>query len=385
MKRAISGHLAVATAARLCKVDVVAAYPITPQSEIVHYLARFKANGEMECEYISVESEHSALSALIGASAVGARTFTASAGPGVALFHELLWCASGMRCPIVIPITNRSYSAPISIWSDHEDAIAQRDSGCVQLFCESNQEAFDTTIQAFKIAEDKRVLLPVLVNLDGFILSHIIEPVELLSQEDIDGFLPPFNPEYTLDPDRPMTFGPIAPPYVYMELKYQQEEAMRNALDVFKEVDKGYGERFGRRYGVFEEYRTEDAEVVLMTIGSITTTARNVVNQMRDKGEKVGLIKLKLYRPFPKEEIKRVLVKFPIVGIVDKNIGFGLGGAVFYEVRSTLYGLDGAPHVLGFIVGLGGRDVTEEHFEYMFKKLLKREIKEEIEWIGVRR
>jgi pyruvate ferredoxin oxidoreductase alpha subunit len=290
-----------------------------------------------------------------------------------------------MRCPIVIPITNRSYSAPISIWSDHEDAIAQRDSGCVQFFCESNQEAFDTIIQAFKIAEDPRVRLPVLVSLDGFILSHIVEPVELLEKEQVQEFLPPYRPEHTLHPDRPMTFGPIAPPYVYMELKYQQENAMEEALEVAKQVDREYKEKFGRGYGIFEEYRTEDAEVVLMTMGSITTTARGVVNKLKEKGRKVGLIKLKLYRPFPKEELKALLTKFPTVGVVDKNIGFGSGGAVFHEVRSALYDVDRRPTVLGFVVGLGGRDVTEEHFHYMYEKLLKGEIEEEIEWVGVRR
>jgi pyruvate ferredoxin oxidoreductase alpha subunit len=285
----------------------------------------------------------------------------------------------------VIPITNRSYSAPISIWSDHEDAIAQRDSGCVQLFCESNQEAFDTIIQAFKIAEDPKVMLPVLVSLDGFILSHIIEPVELIEKEQVQEFLPSYTPKYTLNPDAPMTFGPIAPPYVYMELKYQQEEAMNNALEVVKQVDGEYGEKFGRSYGIVEGYKTEDADVVLLTMGSITTTARGVVMQLRERGEKVGLIKLKLYRPFPKEELKTLLTKFRIIGVVDKNVGFGSGGAVFHEVRSALYGTNSQPHVLGFVVGLGGRDVTEEHFHYMFKKMLRGEIKEEIEWVGLRR
>jgi pyruvate ferredoxin oxidoreductase alpha subunit len=380
----MSGHLAVAIAAKLCDVDVVAAYPVTPQSEIVHYLAEFKANGQMDCECLAVESEHSALSALVGASAAGARTFTASAGPGIALLHEILWCASGMRLPIVIAVTNRSYSAPLSIWSDHEDVIAQRDSGCIQLFCESNQEVFDTVVQAFKIAEDSGVLLPVLVSMDGFILSHVVEPVEVPGEEDVREFLEPYIPKYRLNPDDPITFGPVAPPYVYMELKYQQEEAMNKALDVIKRVDREYGEKFGRRYDVMEEYKTDDADAVILTMGAITTTARGVVNRLREKAQKVGLIKLKLYRPFPKEELINVLTKFDTIGVVDKNIGFGSGGALFHEVRSALYGKNG-PRVLGFITGLGGRDVTEDQIEYMLKKTLKGEIKEEVEWVGLRK
>jgi len=378
----MTGHMAVATAVKNSSVDVVAAYPITPQSEIVEIIAKFIADGEMDCEYIPVESEHSALSAVIGASACGVRTFTASCGPGVALFHELIPCASGLRLPIVTAITNRSYSAPISIWSDHIDALAQRDSGAIQMFCESNQEAHDSVIMAYKICENKNVLLPAMVSLDGFILSHTVEPVNPLDNETIECFLPELDLEYKLDPESPYTLGPVGGPNIYMELKYQQEQAMENARIVMEKTFKEFEELTGRKYEFIEEYRTEDAEIVILTMGAITTTARFIVDELRKEGKKVGLIKLKVFRPFPKEELKKILSRFEKIGVIDKNISFGSGGIVAHEVKSCLYDLDSKPIVKNFIVGLGGRDVTYDDFRTIFR-LLEDNNPKEITWIGV--
>ncbi|MEN4017379.1 MAG: pyruvate ferredoxin oxidoreductase [Methanobacterium sp.] len=378
----MTGHMAVATAVKNSSVDVVAGYPITPQSEIVELIAKFIADGKMDCEYIPVESEHSALSALIGAGACGVRTFTASCGPGVALFHELIPCAAGLRLPIVTAITNRSYSAPISIWSDHTDALAQRDSGAIQMFCESNQEAHDSTIMAYKVCENKNVLLPSLVSLDGFILSHVVEAVNPLNNETVESFLPELDLEYVLDSENPYTLGPVAVPDVYMEFKYQQEMAMDNAMEVIKKTFKEFEKLTGRKYDLIEEYQTDDAETVILTIGAITTTARLIVDELRKKGKKVGLIKLKVFRPFPKEELKKILSGFEKVGVIDKNISFGSGGIVAHEVKSCLYDLEDKPTVKNFIVGLGGRDVTYDDFRAIFK-LLEDSNSKEITWIGV--
>lgn len=385
----ISGNVAIAHAVRLADVDVVSAYPITPQTTVVEKLSEFVAEGLLDAEFIKVESEHSALSACIGASAAGSRAYTSTCGPGLALMHELLWVASGLRLPIVMSVINRSYSAPISIWSDHCDSLAQRDSGWVQIYCEDCQEAFDTTLQAFKIAENEQVLLPVMVGYDGYILSHLVEPVEILNEEEVKLFLPPYKPRHILTPDNPVTMGPIAFPSHYFEFKRQQEEAMVKAKKVITEVGDEYGKLFGRRCRHIEKYRVEDAEVLLLTMGSITGTARLVIDKLRKRGKAVGLIKLRTFRPFPTEEIKEAARNSKVLAVVDKNISFGApGGIVQVEVRSALYKEGDSPHVMGFITGLGGRDVTMDHFLTMAEKALKvaetDKLEKDIEYIGVR-
>jgi len=357
-KEVIECSHAIAEAARLCKPSVIAAYPITPQTHIVEKLAEFVNNGILNAEYINVESEHSAMSACVGAQATGVRTFTATNSQGMALMSEIMFVASGMRLPIVMAVANRALSSPINIWNDQSDTIAQRDSGWVQLYCESSQEAFDTTIQAYKIAE--KVLLPVMVCVDGFTLSHVWENVELLEQIDIDGFLPKYNPKNKLDVEKPLTMGPIGMPNSYMYFKKQQHEAMIKSIDVIKETNSLFSKKFKRKYGngLVETYRMDDADYALACMGSICGTARVVVDDMRKKGKKVGLIKIKCFRPFPSQEIINSCKKLKGLAVVDRDISFGNSGAVFTEVKASLNNKD--IKINNFIAGLGGRDVTKE-------------------------
>jgi len=381
---------AVAEAVKLVDVDVVSAYPITPQTHIVERLAELIANGELDAEYINVESEHSALSACVGASAAGARTFTASNSQGLALMHEILYVASGCRLPIVLAIVNRALSAPINIWCDHQDSLGARDTGCVQVYVEDGQEAFDSTLQAFKVAEDQRVLLPFMVCLDGFILSHVIESVNLLDEEEIKGFIKSkMKPKYRLDPDKPISMGVVGGPDIYSEFRRQQEEAMRNAKKVILEVDEEFGKLYGRRYGFFDSYRIKDADVILLTMGSMTGTARVAVDKLRENGKKVGILKVRVFRPFPYREICDAVKGAKVLATVDRNIEPGaFGGVLFTEVRSALHKYEEGPHVVGFITGLGGRDVTVSNFMTMAEKALRvaetGKIERVYEFIGLR-
>lgn len=381
---------AVAEAVKLADVDVVSAYPITPQTHIVETLAKMVANGELDAEYINVESEHSALSACVGASAAGARVFTATSSQGLALMHEILYVASGCRLPIVMAIVNRALSAPISIWCDHQDSLGARDSGWIQFYVEDGQEAFDTVLQAFKIAEDPEVLVPAMVCLDGFILSHLIESVTLSNREDAEKFLPPKRePKYALDPDKPITMGPVGMVNVYSEFRRQQVEAMKNAKRVIIKVDEEYGERFGRGYGLFGVYKIEDADVILVTMGSMSGTAKVAVGRLREQGKKVGLLRIRVFRPFPRREILEAVKDARVIAVVDRNVEPGVfGGVVFNEIKATLYSLDKRPLVIGFIAGLGGRDVTVDDFLAMADKALKGaetgEIERELKFVGVR-
>ncbi|MEK6976845.1 MAG: pyruvate synthase subunit PorA [Candidatus Hydrothermarchaeota archaeon] len=378
------GSRAVAEAVKLSDVKVIAAYPITPQTHIVEDLAEFIANGELKAEYIKVESEHSAMSACIGASATGARTFTATASQGLALMHELLFVASGMRLPIVMANANRALSAPLSIWNDQQDTISERDAGWIQLYVENGQEALDTTIQAFRIAEDRRVSLPTMVCLDGFVLTHTVEPVEVPSEEMVEKYIPPFKPSVFLDPQEPMTQGAFAEPPYYTEFRREQEETMRRALEVIREADREYGRLTGRSYGLLEEYNTEGAEVVLVTMGSVAGTIKEVIDALKVP---VGLIKLKAYRPLPKRELLEALKGAKVVGVLEKDVSVGLGeGALFSELKGLLYRAAERPKLLGFIAGLGGRDITPKDIEGVIakaRKALKEEI-EEVHWVGLK-
>jgi pyruvate ferredoxin oxidoreductase alpha subunit len=387
-KVGIEVSFAVAEAAKLADVDVVAAYPITPQTHIVEKLADFVANGELNAESIKVESEHSAMSACVGASAAGARVFTTTSSQGIALMHEMLFIASASRLPIVMGVANRALSAPVNIWCDHSDTIAERDSGWIQIYVADGQEAFDTTVQAFKIAEDSRVLLPVMVCIDGFSLSHVIEPIIMLDKEEVQKFLPPRKVLWSLDPDKPISISPVGSPEYFSEFRRQQEEAMSQAMPVIEEVDEEYGRLFGRKYGVMPGYRVDDAEMVLVTMGTITGTARVAVDALRKEGVKVGLVQLRVYRPFPTDEVRK-LAGAKVIAVCDRAFGPGaLGGAVFSEFRGALYPLKTRPHVLGFVLGLGGRDVRVEDFRTIVEKAGKASetgvIERDWEFIGVR-
>ncbi len=363
----ITGTSAAAEAARLCDVDVIAAYPITPQTTCVEKLAEFVANGELYAEYIKVESEHSAMSACIGASATGARAFTATASQGLALMHETLFQASGMRLPIVMMNANRALASPINIWNDQQDSISQRDTGWIQIYVEDNQETLDSIIQAYRIGEHEDVLLPVMVNLDGFVLTHTVEPVKIPDEKDVLDFVGIYEPKHAyLDPDRPITQGPVGVPEYYMEFKYEQEKAMERALKVIKEINEEFANKFGRKYGngLVEEYNLENAETVIVAMGSVCGTIKEVIDKLKEKGEEYGLLRIRTYRPFPIDDIKKSLKNCKNVCVLDKNITFGLNkGALFTDVVGYLKD----KKVSNYIVGLGGRDIKPEDIVDIFK------------------
>jgi pyruvate ferredoxin oxidoreductase alpha subunit len=360
--------LMVSEAVKLANVDVIAAYPITPQTHIVEHLSELVADGELDAEYICVESEHSAMSACAGSSAAGARTYTATASQGLQLMSEILYAAAPMRLPIVMTVANRTVSAPLTIWNDHSDIMANRDCGWIMIFVENGQEDFDQTICAFKIAEDRRVLLPVIVNMDGFILSHVIEPFEPVDRETVDKFLPTFNPIYTMHPDRPVTMGAFTMPEIFTETKMAHDVALRESEAVVKEVWEEWGKLTGRYYTAVEEYRTEDAETVFVTIGSFSELGMEVVDMMREKGKKVGLVKIRLFRPFPTADVVSALKKFKNVLVIERFLPLGaVCGPLAEEIKAAMYKLDGSPNIVDFVCGLSGRDVPPEEFFGMYE------------------
>jgi len=384
----IEVSVAVSDAAKLANADVVAAYPITPQTHIVEHLAELVADGELDAAYIPVESEHSAMSACLGASAVGARTFTATAGQGLELMHEVLYVASAMQLPVVMAVANRALSSPLSVWGDHSDVMSVRDTGWLQLFVENGQEAVDNTLCAFRIAEDHRVLLPIMVHLDGFYLSHMIEPIVFPEQSEVDDFIPPFAYPLPLDVDHPVTMGAFGPPVVYAETKKAQEVHLRSTKEVILECWDEFGKRFGRYYHPVESYRSEDARVLLLTMGSFSETAMTAVDKMRDEGRDVGLLKLRLWRPFPFEEIRQAVKGADVLIVLDRAISFGgPGGPVCSEIRSALYAEEKRPKVISFVGGLGGRDITVTGFEGIVSRgieISEKGSEEEFEIFGVR-
>lgn len=363
-KEGMEVSIAVSHAVKLARAEAVAAYPITPQTHIVEHLSSLVADGELDAEFITVESEHSALSACIGTSAAGARTFTATASQGLALMHEIIYITSAMRLPIVMVVANRALSAPLSIWNDHSDIMPERDSGWIQVFVNNGQEAFDHTICAFKIAEDHRVLLPIIVNLDGFILSHVVEALELLDQESVDRFLPPYQPLHRLDPANPVTMGAFAMPELFMEAKMAQHMALVKSYDPILEVWQEYGELTGRHYQPIEPYQTDGAKVLVLTMGSIGEIAELAVDELKAEGLPIGLLKLRLWRPFPFDDLRKAVDGADLLIIIDRSLSLGgIGGPVMAEVRSALYPLAEKPQILGYIVGLGGRDVPPPAFK----------------------
>jgi pyruvate ferredoxin oxidoreductase alpha subunit len=382
----LRGNESTAYAAKLARVKVIPAYPITPSTLFPEKISELIANGEMEAEFLPVESEHSALSAAIGAAATGVRAMTATASQGLALMHEVLFIASGMRMPIVMAIGNRALSAPVNIWADQQDTIAERDSGWIQFYAETNQEALDLTLIAFKVAENDKVLLPAMMGMDAFVLTHTMEPVNVPEQEDVDEFLGEKKINYpVLDPEKPATFGAFVFPEHYMDIRYSQFIAMEHARSVIDDVFNEFEKKFGRKYSKVSGFMVDDAEIVFVTMGSMTGTARETVRKLREKGEKVGLVKITVYRPFPKEEIVSLTKNAKVVAVVDRNISPGFAGAIFTETVASYNNEKKRPKIIDFIMGLGGRDVKIENYEQVYnlaKAALRGKFKE-INWIDV--
>jgi pyruvate ferredoxin oxidoreductase alpha subunit len=361
--------IAAAEAVKQANVDVVSAYPITPQTHVVEHLSDLVANGEMDAEFFCVESEHSALSVCVGSEAAGARSFTCTSSQGLALMSEITYIASGLRLPIVMILSNRTLSSPLSIWNDHSDVMSIRDCGWIQVFCENGQEVYDHVFIAYRLGEARNVLLPVIVNMDGFILSHVIEPIELIEQEKIDQFLPPYQPLHKLHPDRPITMGAFALPSIFTEAKKAQEVALLSSMPTILDTWKAYGDMTGRYYNPIETYKAEDAETLLVTMGSFGETASVAIDKMREEGRSVGLIKIRLWRPFPFDAFKKATLHAKQMVVIDRAISLGgPGGPVSSEIKSAFYGEPQRPSIYNFVAGISGRDVTPSDFIKMVDK-----------------
>jgi len=377
--------IAAAEAAALCKFDVASVYPITPQSHVAEHLSDIVNDGRVDASFITVESEHSALSSAMGASATGARVVTATSSQGLLFMGEVMPIASSLRLPIVMIIANRAVSGPINIWNDHSDIIYMRDTGWISFFAENGQEVVDMTIQAFRVGEDRRVMLPVNVNMDGFQLTHMVEPIIMPDQEEVDRFLPEYVPFATLHPDRPVSMGTLGVPEIYTEAQKAKDVAVVNSIKVVKEVWKEWEKLFGRKYEPIQSYRTKDADVALVTMGSMGETAEIAVDALRKQGVKAGLLKIKLWRPFPFAELKKAVKGIRVLAVTDRACSFGgPGGPVFSEIRSALYEESVRPVIVNYLIGLGGRDVQVEDFMEMVRKAAKGKLSEPYEFYGVR-
>lgn len=398
----LTGNHAAAHALRQAKVGVIAAYPITPQSPVVEKIADFVSKGKLNARFVKVESEHSALAVCCAASATGSRVGTATSSHGLMLMYEMLPWASGNRLPIIINLATRATGAPWSVWTDHQDFITIRDVGWIQMFCMDNQEIYDTNLQAFKIAEDPRVFLPTIVAYDGYILSHTMMPVSIETQEDVDNFLPPLEHHYNLsDVSTVKGIDPVTTPHLrdrgsegiapgYFEYRYAMQKALENSIEIIMEVHDEFSEKFGRSYGngIYKTYFSEEADILIFAMGSIASQARNVISQLRKEGLKVGLVSLKLFRPFPASQLRELFKDTKIVVVFDRDIGYGYEGVLSYELKAALYGLKQTPFIKGFIVGLGGRDVTDQHIVMGVNKAIKESekgiISHETDFIGTR-
>jgi len=398
----MNGDEAVAFAVKQCDVDVVAAYPITPQTIIVEKFSEYVANGEVQTEFVCTESEHSAMTASLSASLTGARTFTASASAGLALMHEMLFVTSGSRAPVVMAVANRALSSPLNIHGDHSDSMTERDSGWIHIYVENAQEAYDSIVQAFKIGEDTGVMLPVIVGLDGFTISHTLERVDVLPEDAVrkfvgdrqfpmvlthEGKTVPFK----LDPENPMTMGPNALPNYYFEFKRQQQEGMNNALRRIQEVNSEYAKISGRSYGngLIDKYNLTDAEIAIVCIGSTAGTLKVIVDQLRGEGIKAGVLRLRTFRPLPIEDLRDALKNIKVVAVMDKSMSpGGLGAAVFNEVRNALYDLKQRPIMVNYIFGLGGRDSSPSDLRRVFEDLIRiaisGQVDKQVHYLGLR-
>jgi len=398
----LTGNHAAAHAFRQAKVGVISAYPITPQSPVVEKIAEFIEKGKLNARFVKVESEHSALAVCCAASATGSRVGTATASHGLMLMYEMLPWAAGNRLPIIINLATRSLGAPWSVWTDHSDFITIRDVGWIQLMCETNQEIYDTNIQAFKIAEDKRVFVPTIVGYDGYILSHTMMPVILEDQDKIDEFLPPLIHHINLsDISQVKGIDPVTTPHLrdrgvegtapgYYEYRYALQKALENSIDIIKEVHDEFAAKFGRSYGngLFKAIETDDTDTIIFAMGSVASQARVAIKKLRKKGMKIGLVSLKTFRPYPAKELREFFKDKRTIIVFDREIGYGYEGVLSYELKSALYGLKNQPFVKGFIVGLGGRDVKTEHIVEGVNKALEQEkvgkISLSTEFLGLR-
>ena len=380
----LTGNHAQSVAVKLVRAQVIAAYPITPQTTIVERIADMVADGEITGEFLEVESEHSAMQACISAGAVGARTYTATSSQGLLLMHELLHWASGLRIPVVMGVVNRAVAPPWNIYTDHADTVSQRDTGWIQYYCESNQEVLDTVLQAYKVAEHKRVRLPAMVCEDAFYLSHTFEPVDIPDQAVVDAFLPSLDLPYMLDVDHPARLGSFMAPDAYMEQRKNIAEGMDGSAAVIDEVEREFRERFGRDHGgAVSTYQCDDADAVLLTMGTAVSTARKVAREMRKEGHRVGVAKLRVFRPFPVAALQALAAKVPRIAVLDRSYTFGFGGAAFQEVRHALYSPTGGPLVRGFVGGLGGRDLVPAILRAVFESVLESDAPE-VTWVGLR-
>ena len=391
IRERLSGNEAVATAMKQINPDVVAAFPITPSTEIPQYFSTFVSNGQVDTEFVAVESEHSAMSACIGAEAAGARAMTATSANGLSLMWEMIYIASSLRLPIVLSLVNRAVSGPLNIHNDHSDAMGVRDAGWIMLFSENNQEAYDNTIMAHRIAEHKDVMLPLMVCQDGFITSHSIENIELIEDSKVKEFVGEYHPEhYLLNKKEPIAVGPLDLKAYLFEHKFQQAEDMRNAKQVIKQVSEDFEKLTGRKYSFFEEYKSEDADYIIVCMNSTAGTTKYVVDYLREKGIKAGLVKVRMYRPFPAEELAAALSKAKVVAVLDKSDSLnGAGGALFEDVISGMYTNNVHVPTVNYVYGIGGRDTTVEDIESVYEDLSKIDTSKKIEdpyrYLGVRR
>lgn len=383
MQKVLMGNHALSYGAVVSRAQVIAAYPITPQTEVVSLLSELCANGVLDAKFIKVESEHSAMAACIGASAVGARTFTATSAQGLALMHEMIHWAVGARLPVVLGNINRAMGPPWTIWTEQNDSLSQRDTGILQFYCESIQEILDTVIQAFRVSE--KVYLPSMIVLDAFVLSHTSENCEIPDVKVVDKYLPPYKPKYKMDWREPHAFGGLTSPDWYYELRYKIELAMEQAKKEIKKADSEFKRLFGRSYGLVEAYRCEDAEIIIVASSTIAGTARLAVDELREKGNKVGLLRIRVFRPFPCEEVREILKTAKKVCVIDRNISFGHSGIFFQEVKSCMYNAHSHPPIFGFIAGLGGRDVTPGVIKEIVEYTQSHELPGDKIWMGVKR
>lgn len=360
--------IAAAEAVKQANADVIAAYPITPQTHIVEHLAELVNNGELDAEFVPVESEHSAMSVCTGSVAAGARTFTCTSSQGLILMSEIVYAASALRLPMLMILANRSLNSPLSIWNDHSDVMSIRDCGWIQVFAENGQEVYDHVFIGYRIAEDRDVLTPFMLNIDGFILTHVIEPLEMLEQEVIDRYLPPFQPLHRLHPNKPVTMGCFGPPVLFTEAKKAQDEAFHRTAPYIRAAWKEFGDLTGRYYHPVETYRTEGAKTIVVMQGSLGETASLAIDHLREQGESIGLVKIRLWRPFPFEEFREAIKGAELVVVIDRAVSYGgPGGPLAGEIKAAVYAQEIHPRIANFIVGLGGRDVSPDDFVQMVK------------------
>jgi len=385
--KVVEGSYAVAHAVMCCRPDVISAYPITPQTHIVEHLSQLVADGELDSEFLTVDSEFSALSVLVGSSAFGARSYSSTTSQGLALMYEVLYNVSGMRLPVVMNVANRAMGAPLNIWNDQQDSVGARDAGWLQIYVEDVQEAVDATLQAYKIAEDEEIRTPIMVCMDGFILTHVYEPVELLDKEMAKEFLPAYKPADILDPANPKTFGAFADPTTYTEFRYQQFEAQQKALGKIEKVAREFEKTFGRYYGgLLDSYLAEDAEVVIVTMGSVIGTIKDTIDAMRIEGKKVGLVKVRSYRPFPVLALRNALKDASVIAVLEKDVSIGSEAGLVTDLKAAFYNSNIRVPIIGFTAGLGGRDITIKDIRKIVQKAeaASKGIESEFEFLNLR-